>query len=175
MKFVQSQQSTEAIMKASLVISTLATLLSMAVAIIVFGQRQMISRLSESLQQIQTTVQMRAEAIEESRYLHNLLQQQLEKVKKNVQELDTELPKQKEELKKKQASLEDCKTKKANTDGEVAGQQKEQTDTEATINHEKESWAGEIATLKVQIQQESPVCSFVKRNSTDAKKLCPSA
>lgn len=77
-----------------------------------------------------------------------------------------------EEEGKKKTEVEACQAEKKPKEEVLAPIQKEQSDIEATFKTEKEAWTGEITTLKQQLEQRSKVCGFVK-DSTDTATLCP--
>ncbi|CAB1328726.1 unnamed protein product [Coregonus sp. 'balchen'] len=159
-------------MRFIVVLGGLTILISMGLALIVFGQHLTEANLTLQNLHLDQRVRARANQFKERQWLENLLKGQLDWKKKNVEEMEAEVNKLTEEEGKKKTEVEACQADKKQKEDELGPIQKEQSDIEATFKTEKETWTGEITTLKQQLEQSSKVCYFVK-DSTDTVKLCP--
>lgn len=159
-------------MRVVLVLGGLTILVSMGLALIVFGQSLTEAKLTLQNLHLDQMQRARVNQLKERQWLENLLKGQLDWKKKNVEEMEAEVKKLTEEEGKKKIEVEACQADKKQKEEVLAPIQKEQSDIEATFKTEKEAWTGEITTLKQQLEQRSKVCGFVK-DSTDTAKLCP--
>ncbi|XP_070987265.1 brain acid soluble protein 1-like [Oncorhynchus clarkii lewisi] len=159
-------------MRVVLVLGGLTILVSMGLALIVFGQSLTEAKLTMQNLHLDQMQRARVNQLKERQWLENLLKGQLDSKKKNVEEMEAEVKKLTEEEGKKKTEVEACQADKKQKEEVLAPIQKEQSDIEATFKTEKEAWTGEITTLKQQLEQRSKVCGFVK-DSTDTAKLCP--
>ncbi|KAL0962572.1 hypothetical protein UPYG_G00341900 [Umbra pygmaea] len=162
-------------MRVAVVLGVLTTLISMALALIVYGQHLTEAKLNLQNLQLDQSERARTGQLKERQWIVNLLEGQVESKKKNLEEMDVEVKKLTEEQGKMKAEIDTCLATKKTTEDELAPIQKEMSDIEASFNTEKETWNGEITNLKKQMEERSKVCDFVKKNSTDAyvMKLCP--
>ncbi|XP_071211353.1 tol-Pal system protein TolA-like [Salvelinus alpinus] len=158
-------------MRVVLVLGGLTILVSMGLALIVFGQHLTEAKLTLQNLHLDQMQRARVNQLKERQWLENLLKGQLDWKKKNVEEMGAEVNKLTEEEGKKKPEVEACQADKKQKEEELAPIQKEQSDIEATFKTEKEAWTGEITTLKQQLEQSSKVCGFVK--DSDTVKLCP--
>ncbi|XP_052349513.1 neurofilament heavy polypeptide-like isoform X11 [Oncorhynchus keta] len=159
-------------MRVLLVVAGLTILVSMGLALIVFGQPLTEAKLTLQNLHLDQMQQARVNQLKERQWVENLLKGQLDSKKKNVEEMEAEVKKLTEEEGKKKTEVEACQAEKKQKEEVLAPIQKEQSDIEVTFKTEKEAWTGEITTLKQQLEQRSKVCGFVK-DSTDTAKLCP--
>lgn len=153
-------------MRVVLVLGGLTILVSMGLALIVFGQSLTEAKLTLQNLHLDQMQRARVNQLKERQWLENLLKGQLDWKKKNVEEMEAEVKKLTEEEGKKKTEVEACQAEKKQKEEVLAPIQKEQSDIEATFKTEKEAWTGEITTLKQQLEQRSKVCGFVK-DSTD--------
>lgn len=153
-------------MRVVLVLGGLTILVSMGLALIVFGQPLTEAKLTLQNLHLDQMQRARVNQLKERQWVENLLKGQLDSKKKNVEEMEADVKKLTEEEGKKKTEVEACQAEKKQKEEVLAPIQKEQSDIEATFKTEKEAWTGEVTTLKQQLEQRSKVCGFVK-DSTD--------
>ncbi|XP_078146416.1 uncharacterized protein LOC144542883 [Centroberyx gerrardi] len=158
-------------MRSDCVVSVLSFLLSMATVMVVFGQHQQWILMTGQSVELDMQIEKVNAALEDRRFLKDLVQKQLEERKKMVVDLETEMANLAQDEQKKKADNEACQAEKKTKDEELAGKQKEKADTEAALKTETDAWNETIGALTKQIEQHSKVCEFVKDDPM-ARKLC---
>ncbi|KAM4630358.1 uncharacterized protein ACJ7VT_000051 [Polymixia lowei] len=158
-------------MRIEWVVSGLSAMVSIGLAMVVFGQHKMLTKLNVDSMELDIQVEKLDVVRKDRGFLRGLLDKQLEQRKSTVDELEAEVAKLAPEEQKKKTENDACQTDKTKKNEELEAIQKEKTDTEAKLKTESEAWTQELATLKQQVEQRSKVCDFVKKDSA-AEKLC---
>jgi hypothetical protein len=99
-------------MRVLLVIGGLTILVSMGLALIVFGQPLTEVKLTLQNLHLDQTQRARVNQLKERKWLENLLKGQIDWKKKNVEEMEAEVKKLTEEEGKKKTEVEACQAEK---------------------------------------------------------------
>uniref|UniRef100_A0A9J7ZP28 Si:ch73-347e22.8 n=1 Tax=Cyprinus carpio carpio TaxID=630221 RepID=A0A9J7ZP28_CYPCA len=95
-------------------------------------------------------------------------QKEIDNADKEVKELKDEVGKLNSAKDEKDKEVKACKDSVAGLNNDVAAMEKEKID----IDGKKTKWNEEINGLKQKLQDQSPVCAFVKKDA-NIKDLCP--
>ncbi|XP_041932300.1 uncharacterized protein si:ch73-347e22.8 [Alosa sapidissima] len=155
------------------VLVSLSVLLMLALAIIVFGQRTMIVRLIKDTEDTEQRIKSLLWDVKQENHKVQLYDEQAKIAQMKMDKDKNTLEGLAVDYHKKVAEREACEKLQSKLAVEMEAVQKETTTLEGEFNVSKTEWSNEINKLKQQLEQPSPACAYVKKDTPASAKLCP--
>ncbi|XP_033182143.1 uncharacterized protein si:ch73-347e22.8 [Anabas testudineus] len=158
-------------MRAFWILAILSTLVSMGLLVVTIGQYQMLTILKKKNEELNMQSEKHYKQLTDEEIFKITLQNLVTQGGKLEMDLKATMAKLSSDIEKTKAEIDACQAEKKTKTDELAGPEKEHTQTEATIKAESEAWNKEITTLKTQLATKSPICAHVKKNEV-SQRLC---
>ncbi|CAL8396980.1 unnamed protein product [Gadus morhua 'NCC'] len=160
-------------MKLSWALFALSAVVCTTACMVLFGQHALWTKQSGDEEEQRLKYETFEATFQEKLFIKNTVQNQIDQQRKYLEEMEGERGKAHIEQQQKAAELDDCKANRKVKEQEFADTKTEVASVEDNLSKMRAAWAEQIATLKRDHMQPSPICAFIKKDTLGAK-LCGS-
>uniref|UniRef100_UPI0037E7455B uncharacterized protein n=1 Tax=Semicossyphus pulcher TaxID=241346 RepID=UPI0037E7455B len=158
-------------MRTQWIVSIATTLLCMGILVVVMGQYKVLILMDKGEEKLKRDVKRLDNQYVNEDLVKTTMEKMLVQAQKAAENLQAEVNKLSPEMQKKKAESYVCQEGKKTTGDELAGTEKERTETEASLKVESDAWNQEMNVLKEQLTGYRQICDHVKQVPL-ALKLC---
>ncbi|XP_056335737.1 uncharacterized protein si:ch73-347e22.8 [Danio aesculapii] len=140
-------------------------------------KRELVNKLNNEMEFSDSAVREAVMGVQNFGLAVEHTQKELDNTEKEIKELQDEVGKLNPPKEEKDKELKACKDLVAGLNNDIAAVEKDKTDTEGNFAGEKTKWEETTNGLKKQMQETSPVCAHLKKDSFEKepslKDICP--